>query len=619
MTIAPYEAPTSTGAAQSTPTPAATPAATPTSFGSPGTTSTISGPDQAGLNPGPITPAPVTAPASQGGVPQPGTESQTLPPNIANAVLPGGPDVGGTAGTPSRPYSERELIQAIAEHLEVKPEKGKNLEDSVIEALSKKLGVQVPQTHKGTGHEQGSVGQTRHDIASWWDDAVRDLDKGAAKTKGFNAKVGKLTGQPGAAQAMTDEFGKQTKGSDSTVPDESQSAVTAMLKAVDKKLGINAVPGSGGDIADIAKGLGVTMATTALPGTTGGQQTAAQAYVAFTKGAFSNGKLTAEGTQWATDLENSNYLDKNANNSAPTNDQIAAAYQNLLTDSVTKKISLTAAMQAKGAAGEPPGGQTGPTSEMTSYVQGVASEFGIGLTQAQINDIANKYGSTALTAASPSSVEDEIKQAAVQYYDPNNPNNPPGVANTMFTKIQQAALAYQIPISDQAIGTMVKNALQGATVESMYVAADAAAAQATQLFQAQAAGLYPTLAKQIEAGQDVQTLVAPYYQVAEQYTGVPASTMMTEGGGTSGPSKWGAFLQGGTDPKTGAPTTQTLDQWKKTLMQDPQYGFQKTQGAKDMAAQFSSALLNEFGLVSTQSSSTPFSGYSNTPGSANTS
>jgi hypothetical protein len=37
-----------------------------------------------------------------------------------------------------------------------------------------------------------------------------------------------------------------------------------------------------------------------------------------------------------------------------------------------------------------------------------------------------------------------------------------------------------------------------------------------------------------------------------------------------------------------------------------------------MASQFSSALMNEFGVINTGNSSTPFSGYSNTPGSANT-
>ena len=51
----------------------------------------------------------------------------------------------------------------------------------------------------------------------------------------------------------------------------------------------------------------------------------------------------------------------------------------------------------------------------------------------------------------------------------------------------------------------------------------------------------------------------------------------------------------------------TLDQWKTYLMQNPQYGFQNTQGAKDMAEQLSSAILNEFGRVNTNGqSSQPF-------------
>ena len=62
----------------------------------------------------------------------------------------------------------------------------------------------------------------------------------------------------------------------------------------------------------------------------------------------------------------------------------------------------------------------------------------------------------------------------------------------------------------------------------------------------------------------------------------------------------------------------TMDAWKKELMQDPVHGFQHTTAAKDMASQFSSALLNEFGLINTGNQTTPFSGYTGQPGGANT-
>jgi len=144
------------------------------------------------------------------------------------------------------------------------------------------------------------------------------------------------------------------------------------------------------------------------------------------------------------------------------------------------------------------------------------------------------------------------------------------------------------------------------------------------------------LSSQIAAGQTVQNLVAPYFNVAEAYTGVPASTMMADQA-TGGPSKWAAFLQGGNNPAgatktapgtsaTGSaaqagPQMMTLDQWKQELMQNPTYGFQNTQGAKDMAEQMTSAILNEFGKVNTMGgTSEPFNQYSPSSAlSANTS
>ena len=46
----------------------------------------------------------------------------------------------------------------------------------------------------------------------------------------------------------------------------------------------------------------------------------------------------------------------------------------------------------------------------------------------------------------------------------------------------------------------------------------------------------------------------------------------------------------------------TMDQWKQKVMQDPSYGFQNTQGGKNLASQFTSAILNEFGKINTGSS-----------------
>jgi hypothetical protein len=360
--------------------------------------------------------------------------------------------------------------------------------------------------------------------------------------------------------------------------------------------------------------------------------------VAFQKAWTANQKLPNGQTfdeVWMSNLQNAGLLNADINTAAtatqqqtaagkgainitttqagPDANQVFNAYQSLLVQSSQAKQSPGEFIAAQASNPTTKTLANGAPSEMYAYVQGVATEMGVGLTPDQINQISNFYGSSASVADNPSSVEDQIKDSVTALFDPTNPNNPAGVASTMFEDIKTAAFNYQVPISDAQIGQMVKTDLQGTAIESMYVAADAAEAAATKQFQAQAAGLYPALSEQINAGQTVTNLVTPYFNVASAITGVPAATMMADQS-SGGVSKWAAFLQGGTNPsgsaqennqtgKTAAnqPQMMTLDQWKTKLMQDPQYGFQNTQGAKNMASQFTSAILNEFGKVNTQS------------------
>ena len=412
------------------------------------------------------------------------------------------------------------------------------------------------------------------------------------------------------------------------VPDENSKALNEIIKQVAAKVGVqNAGPDA---LSDIAKSENLPTTTGGAAAQPGQQQTAGDAYQTFSKELSDPKTGKAFAAQQVPALEAAGLLDRNIqaakqpNGTVFTDTQIASAYQTVLQQQVNNNQTEQQALTA--LAGDATKGNA-PTSEMQAYVSGVATEFGIGLTPQQITQIANTYGANSTTADDPSSVEDEIKNAVTALFDPNNPNNPPGVASTMFTDIQQSALQYQIPITAQQIGNMVKTALTGASVESLFVAADAAENAATKQFQEQAQGLYPALSSQIAAGQTVQNLVAPYFNVAESITGVPASTMMADQQG-GGLSKWSAFLQGGNNPAgatktnvapgtsaTGSaaqagPQMMTLDQWKQTLMQDPQYGFQKTQGAQDMAEQLSSAILNEFGKVNTNGgSSEPFNQY----------
>ena len=641
-----------TPSAAPAPTPAAaTPAAEP------------QGPNSAGLNPGPVTTAAVPAPGAGYGVPA----FQA----IANQNVIDGSNAGVVAAVPAKPYDEKQLVASLASTLDVKASKGEPLEVAVVNELADKYGVSIAQsgeTTAGTGTGQGSVGQLRHNIASWFESAASFVSHGGMVAVARNEKKANVTQEQISSMKSTRlrdlaqaKFNREQAagnnqgappGQAQPVPEESSKALTEILSQVASKLG---VAGAGPNaLENIAKAAGAATQTPPTPASAGTPQTYAQNFVSFVAQWNKNEKLSNGQTfqdQWVDNLENMGELNAQANTAnfgasqttvsggvstttaaaqaKPTQDQVFNAYQNFLVNAQQANQSPLQYMQAAPTSAATQALKAGPASEMYAYVQGVAQEMGAGLTQQQLNQISNFYGASATTADDPSSVEDQIKDAVVALYsppsDPTNPNspnaygvvNPAGVANTMYVDIQQQALAYQIPISAGQITSMVTSDLQGATVESMYVAADAAEAKATQTFQDQAKGLYPSLSAQISAGSTVQQLTSPYFNVAEAITGVPASTMMADQQ-SGGLSKWAAFLQGGNNPSgstqlantTGAaaknqPQMMTIDQWKTYLMQNPQYGFQNTQGAKDMAEQMSSAILNEFGKVNTTPSATP--------------
>lgn len=575
-------------------------------------------------------------------------QATALDPTIASKPLPGATAIGATPAQAPQGYDEKKVVQEIAAAIGAKASKGISLETSVVDELAKKYGIKVPTSTQGTGTGQGEAGQLRHNIASWFSTASKatvgkvvapigeklipgsEPDEDAKRKEAMAIKSPKL--RELALKKLQDQ-GTPPQTAE-PVPEQSKKALGDMLNQVVQKMGLSSAAEGPTALDEIASKENLPTTTPGVPANPGGAQTAGDAYSTFVKSLADPKTAIKFAAAQVPALEAAGLLDKNetggtkqSNGTAYTNAQIQNAYQSVLQQQVTNNQSESDALSALASNTT---NAANPTSEAEAYVEGIAQEFGVGLSQQQLTAIANTYWTSG--TSSYSAPTDQIKDAVLALYDPTNPNNPDGVADTMYTNIQQAALQYQIPISSQQIGTMVKTALQGATVESMYVAADSAESEAVKQFQAQAQGLYPALSSQIAAGNTVQNLVAPYFNVAEAYTGVPASTMMADNQ-SGGLSKWSAFLQGGQQPTgatqtapgttqtTGGPQMQTLDQWKQTLMQDPQYGFQNTQGAKDMAEQMSSAILNEFGKVNTMGgTSTPFGSYNGASDlSANTS
>jgi hypothetical protein len=517
----------------------------------------------------------------------------------------------GVSSNESPAAQEADAIAKLAQFFGLKDKPlGPTMEDQVIQALAIKYNVNLVNP--------GSTG---------------------VKTTKTTAAAGGSPGRAGGVtpRAQTETSTQPTSTNASRVPNKKALAEIAVKMGIDD-------PGENPLIA--IAGLQTSSGSTGNPLTQIQGDTNAQMYANFIKQGFNpkTGALTPLGQKWETALVQAGYLDLNSNLGTPTANQIQNAYLSLLnvatngqqTGDPHTTVAPGGGIVAAISAGQSIAKQTtanAPPSEAYATVQGVASEFGVYLSPLQINDIANKFAGQITAEGSPGDVENSIKDLVIQQYNPNNPNDPAGVANSMFIGIQQAAQNYQIPMGSTQIQQMVQEGLQTASVAYPASATTDVVNKATQWLQQQAEGLYPSLSTQIKAGSTVTSLTAPYLSIASEITGVPQSSMLTAnagaGGGSlgAGQSKWAAFLQGGNSTtggnapnpsgstqnaasgssEPGAPQMMTMDQWKQKLMTDPQYGFQNTQGGKNAASQLASAILNEFGKVNTDGgSSQPF-------------
>lgn len=98
-----------------------------------------------------------------------------------------------------------------------------------------------------------------------------------------------------------------------------------------------------------------------------------------------------------------------------------------------------------------------------------------------------------------------------------------------------------------------------------------------------AAGMFPTLAPQLQAGITTKALLDPYTQIAKQLIGDD-----TEPDWSS--PLWSKALSGGTDPKTGHPTVMPLNDWITYLKSTPGTGYEYTPQAHEAANNLAQAM-----------------------------
>jgi hypothetical protein len=153
-----------------------------------------------------------------------------------------------------------------------------------------------------------------------------------------------------------------------------------------------------------------------------------------------------------------------------------------------------------------------------------------------------------------------------------------GVVGQTLDSLRAAAKSYVVPLSDATLQKWTTQVAQG----------DATPDTFNDYLKTQAKSLFPELSGAIDSGVTPDQYFDPYRQQAAQTLGVtPDSVDFSD-------PKWQSILFN-VDPKTGARGVQSLAQAATTLRTGPQFGFDKTSGAVDQAAQFATSISQMFG------------------------
>lgn len=135
---------------------------------------------------------------------------------------------------------------------------------------------------------------------------------------------------------------------------------------------------------------------------------------------------------------------------------------------------------------------------------------------------------------------------------------------------------YMVPMSGETIDTLSKS-ITGAELPAF-----------EEYIKTQAAGLYPTFAKQITSGISTHHLLEPYRQVGKQVLGQDFEPDFV------GDPKSAMALGGAVDPVTNRSAPMSLDQWRSHLMNERSFGWEYTPAAHEAAQRVVEAINKGF-------------------------
>lgn len=205
-------------------------------------------------------------------------------------------------------------------------------------------------------------------------------------------------------------------------------------------------------------------------------------------------------------------------------------------------------------------------------LQDQATGVGFTLSHDKAKKIAETVLSHGLNAAA--------QQRAVLGEFHFDPTQARGSTASSLDQLKALAKSYMVPVSDNALGQWVESIAKNTDTEDSF----------TEYLRNQAKGMFPSFGALIDAGHTPRTLLDPYASMIEQELGIPSGQV-----DLADPKYMGQLMQ--TDPKQGTRVLPTLDQWQTTLRTDPRYGWDKTVGAQNQAAQLAQQLAKGLGAA----------------------
>ncbi len=204
-------------------------------------------------------------------------------------------------------------------------------------------------------------------------------------------------------------------------------------------------------------------------------------------------------------------------------------------------------------------------AEARAAVQANARRMGVTLTSAEEAKYAKQFVVNGST---------DVEQSAALAHEFNIGKGPlSGTAAGAEATLKAQAYNYGITLSSGTETKYIQQVLAGT-------------AQATDFedrFREQAKTMYPSIAKQLDAGMTVHDYISPFLEIASNELGIPAEQM------NPADPKWTKMLAG----QGGAPMTN--DQWLTTVRNDPTYRWNESLNAKQQAASLGSEMTKLMG------------------------